>query len=42
MWPEIVRKIQGGDEASEPLEDDADVFDPADDFGDDELDDLDD
>ncbi|MGO9286708.1 MAG: hypothetical protein ACLP75_28065 [Mycobacterium sp.] len=43
MWPEIVRKLKGEDEASEPLENhDADVFDPADDPFDDELDDLDD
>ncbi|MGB8388383.1 hypothetical protein [Mycobacterium sp.] len=42
MWPEIIRKLKGEDEASEPLEDDADVFDPADDPFDDELDDLDD
>ena len=41
MWPEIARKIQGGDEASEPLEDEA-VFDPDDDPFDDDLDDLDD
>ncbi len=42
LWPEIVRKMKGEDEASEPLEDDeADVFDPADDPFDDELDELD-
>lgn len=42
MWPEIVRKMKGEDEAPEPLEDDADVFDPNDDPFDDELDELDD
>ncbi len=42
LWPEIVRKLKGEDEASEPLEDDADVFDPADDPFDDDLDELDD
>jgi len=42
MWPEIVRKMKGEDEASELLEDDADVFDPADDPFDDDLDELDD
>jgi hypothetical protein len=43
MWPEIVRKLKSEGEASEPLEDDeADVFDPADDPFDDELDDFDD
>ncbi len=42
LWPEIVRKMKGEDEASEPLEDDeADVFDPADDPFDDDLDELD-
>ncbi len=41
MWPEIVRKMKGEDEASELLEDDAEVFDPADDPFDDELDELD-
>ena len=42
MWPEIVRKMKGEDEASELLEDDeADVFDPADDPFDDDLDELD-
>ncbi|MGA9358216.1 MAG: hypothetical protein WBW75_09480 [Mycobacterium sp.] len=42
MWPEIVRKLKGEDEASELLQDDeADVFDPADDPFDDELDELD-
>jgi lambda repressor-like predicted transcriptional regulator len=39
MWPEIVRKMKGKDEAPEPLEDDeVDVFDPGDDPFDDELD----
>ena len=42
MWGEIVSKLKGEDEASEPLDDDADVFDPNDDPFDDELDDLDD
>ncbi len=43
LWPEIVRKLKGEDEASEPLEDDeADAFDPADDPFDDDLDELDD
>ncbi len=43
MWPEIVRKMKGEDEASELLEDDeADVFDPADDPFDDDLDEPDD
>ena len=42
MWPEIVRKMKGEDEASEPLEDDeVDVFDPGDDPFDDDLDELD-
>ena len=42
LWPEIVRKLKGEDGASEPLEDDeADVFDPADDPFDDDLDELD-
>ena len=42
LWPEIVRKMKGEDEASEPLADDeADVFDPADDPFDDDLDELD-
>ncbi len=46
MWPEIVRKMKGQDEASELVEDEAselpedeaDVFDPADDPFDDDLD----
>jgi len=41
MWPEILSKIKGEDEASQPLEDDADVFDPADDAFDGDLDELD-
>ncbi|MGA9676324.1 MAG: hypothetical protein WBR28_14100 [Mycobacterium sp.] len=41
MWPEIVRKMKGEDEASEPMDDDADVFDPDDDPFDDDLDELD-
>ena len=41
LWPEIVRKMKGEDEASEPMDDDADVFDPADDPFDDDLDELD-
>lgn len=42
MWGEIVSKLDGTVEAVEPLEeDDADVFDPADDPFDDELDELD-
>ena len=41
MWPEIVRKMKGEDEASEPMDDDADVFDPGDDPFDDDLDELD-
>ncbi len=42
MWPEIVRKMKGEDEASELLEDDeADVFDPDDPF-DYNMDDFDD
>lgn len=41
MWPEIARKIKGEDEASELLEDDADIFDPGDDPFDDDLDELD-
>ena len=41
MWPEIVRKMKGEDEAWEPLEDDADIFDPDDDPFDDDLDELD-
>jgi hypothetical protein len=42
MWPEIVRKMKGEDEASEPMDDDADVFDPDDDPFDDDMDELDD
>jgi hypothetical protein len=40
MWPEISRKLDGDDEAAEPLdEDEAGIFDPADDpFGANELD----
>ena len=41
MWPEIVRKMKGENEASEPMDDDADVFDPDDDPFDDDLDELD-
>jgi hypothetical protein len=42
MWPEIVRKMKGEDEAAQPLAEDADVFGPNDDPFDDELDELDD
>ena len=41
LWPEIVRKMKGEDEASEPMDDDADIFDPDDDPFDDDLDELD-
>ncbi len=42
MWGEIVSKLDGTVEAVEPLEEDeADVFDPADDPFDDDLDELD-
>jgi hypothetical protein len=42
MWGEIVSKLDGTVEAVEPLEEDeADIFDPADDPFDDELDELD-
>jgi len=42
MWPEILRKLKGDDQPSEPPEDDADIFDPGDDpFDDDDLDESD-
>jgi hypothetical protein len=43
LWPEILRKLDGAVDAVEPLgEDEADIFDPADDAFDDDLDELDD
>ncbi len=43
LWPEIVRKLDGAVDAVKPLEEDeADIFDPADDAFDDDLDELDD
>jgi hypothetical protein len=38
LWPEIIRKIKGEDVDSEPLADNADVFDPGEDLFDDDLD----
>lgn len=39
MWPEIARKLEGEDEASEPLADEDEIFDPSHDvFEDDDFD----